>query len=358
MKVALVHYTYAPIVGGVERVIEEHARLFTSHGHQVTVFCQRGESDDPRVKVRRLADAAALAEQDVVFVHNVMTMLFDLPLTEALARIAEAQPLVRFVSWIHDIAALNLDYFPSPEAAPLVLRSASPRWEYVAVSDLRAAQWLALTGVKCGVVPNGIEPARVLGLPANVARLADTFSLLGGRLVLLHPARLLRRKNIECSLRIAAALKAHAPVALLVTGAADPHNPASRDYAAWLHEERARLGVERETIFVGEHFAVGDVELAALYRLADALLFPSHSEGFGLPLLEAALHRLPVFCSDIEPLRSIAQSGTTFIPHDATAASGIIQQRLGVLAKRSTLAHFGWPAIYAEHLAPLLAASI
>ncbi len=364
MKIALVHYAYAPVIGGVERVIEEHARLFASHGHEVTVFCQRGESDDARVKMERVADAgklqAALAAQDVVFVHNVMTMPFDLVLADALARIAEALPRVRFFAWIHDIAAVNPEYFASPELAPRALRSASPRWEYVAVSALRAAQWRALTGAECRVVPNGIEPARVLGLPPNVAWLAEEFSLLDGRLVLLHPARLLRRKNIEFSLGIVAALKAHTPVALLVTGAEDPHNPASRDYAAWLRGESARLGVDDEAIFVGEHFPIGDAELAALYRLADGLLFPSRSEGFGLPLLEAALHRLPIFCNDIEPLRSIAPRGAVFISDDAVAAGAIIHRSLGcepaTLAKQRTAAHFGWHSIYTGHLAPLLGA--
>ncbi len=364
MKVALVHYAYAPVIGGVERVMEEHARLFASRGHEVTVFCQRGESDDGRVKVERLADVgklkAALAMQDVVFVHNVMTMPFDLALAGVLACIAEELPPVRFVAWIHDIAAVNSDYFPSPEAAPLPLRSASPRWEYVAVSDLRAAQWRTLTGAECRVVPNGVDPARVLGLPPDVRRLAEGFALLDGRLVLLHPARLLRRKNIEFSLGVVAALKAHTPLALLVTGADDPHNPVSLDYGAWLRGESVRLGVAGEVIFVGEHFRVGDEELAGLYRLADALLFPSRSEGFGLPLLEAALHRLPVFCSDIEPLRAIATAGAVFIPDDAAEAAAIIHRALGCdpasLAKKCTAAHFGWPSIYPRYLAPLLGA--
>ena len=362
MRIALVHYAYAPVVGGVERVMEEHARLFASHGHEVTVFCHRGESADARVKIERLAGEetllAALGLCDIVFVHNVMTMPFDIALADTLARIAEQSPRVRFVAWIHDIAAVNPDYFASPDAAPALLRSVLPRWEYTAVSRLRAEQWRALTGAECRVVPNGIEPARVLGLPEDVARLAEDFALLDGRLVLLHPARLLRRKNIECSLGIVAALKARVPVALLVTGAEDPHNPASREYAAWLREECVQLGVEKEVIFVGEHFRVGDAGLAALYRLADALLFPSHSEGFGLPVLEAALHRLPVFCSDIEPLRSIAPAGTVFIPGDAAAASAILHTHFvadaAFLAKKATLSRFGWPSIYAGHLAPLL----
>jgi glycosyltransferase involved in cell wall biosynthesis len=50
--------------------------------------------------------------------------------------------------------------------------------------------------------------------------------------------------------------------------------------------------------------------LHSLYSVADGILFPSRQEGFGLPLLEAAAYRLPVFCSNIEPLKSIAPSGT------------------------------------------------
>ena len=62
--------------------------------------------------------------------------------------------------------------------------------------------------------------------------------------------------------------------------------------------------------WVNELFYVDERQLHSLYMVADAMLFPSRQEGFGLPLLEAAAHRLPVFCSNIEPLKSIALSGT------------------------------------------------
>ena len=89
MKIAIVHYTYAPVIGGVEIVIAEHARLFAEHGHEVTVICDRGASSDPRIRVRLLPDARDAAElaraleewlapQDMVFLHNVTTMPFHL----------------------------------------------------------------------------------------------------------------------------------------------------------------------------------------------------------------------------------------------------------------------------------------
>jgi glycosyltransferase involved in cell wall biosynthesis len=56
-----------------------------------------------------------------------------------------------------------------------------------------------------------------------------------------------------------------------------------------------------------------------LYRLADAIILPSRDEGFGLPVLEAGLHRLPVFCADIEALRELAGQDATVFPPDAPA---------------------------------------
>ena len=365
MKVALVHYAYAPVVGGVERVMEEHARLFAAHGHEVTVLCQRGESADPRVRVVLLPaeNCAAvlrdvLAASDVVFMHNVATMPFDMALTNALAQLAEELPAVRFIAWVHDIAACNPDLAPVPES----LRRAHPRYRHIAVSEMRARQFRELTNTDCKIIPNGLDPVRVLGLPANVARFADEFSLLDGRIVLFHPTRLLRRKNVETSLAVAAEMKAQGHrVALLITGAEDPHNPASREYAAWLRAERTRLGIEREALFVGEHMEVGDAELAALYTIADALIFPSRSEGFGLPVLEAALHRLPIFAADIEPLRAIAPASVSFIElaaQPATIAAQIathLSANPAHIARMTTLAQSSWSAIYEKHLAPLLA---
>jgi len=366
MKVALVHYAYAPVVGGVERVMEEHARLFAAHGHEVTVLCQRGESADPRVRVVLLpAENCAitlrdvLAVSDMVFIHNVATMPFAMALTNALAQLAEELPDVRFIAWVHDNAACNPDLAPVPE----ILRRAHPRYRYIAVSELRARQFHELTNTDCEIIPNGLDPVRVLGLPVKVARFAAEFLLFDGRIVLFHPTRLLRRKNVETSLAVAAEMIAQGHrVALLITGAEDPHNPASREYAAWLRAERTRLGIEREALFVGEHIEVGDAELAALYNIADALIFPSRSEGFGLPVLEATLHRLPIFAADIEPLRAIAPASVSFIELAAqpAAIAAQIATHLSTnpahIARKTTLDQSSWSAIYNKHLAPLLSA--
>lgn len=49
-----------------------------------------------------------------------------------------------------------------------------------------------------------------------------------------------------------------------------------------------------------------DADLKCLYQNARALVYPSLAEGFGLPIMEAANHGLPVIASDIPIFRELA----------------------------------------------------
>jgi len=52
--------------------------------------------------------------------------------------------------------------------------------------------------------------------------------------------------------------------------------------------------------------------LEALYGACTALLAPSEGEGFGLPLVEAARHGLPILCRDIPVFREVAGAQATY----------------------------------------------
>jgi len=62
-----------------------------------------------------------------------------------------------------------------------------------------------------------------------------------------------------------------------------------------------RLGVMRDIVV--ERPDLPDAAMAALLRNARALLLPSLAEGFGLPVVEALAHGVPVICSDLPALR-------------------------------------------------------
>ncbi len=59
-----------------------------------------------------------------------------------------------------------------------------------------------------------------------------------------------------------------------------------------------------------------DIDINYLYSHAKGLLFLSKGEGFGLPLVEAANHGLPIVCSDIPVFREIAGQYATYVNLD------------------------------------------
>ncbi len=71
---------------------------------------------------------------------------------------------------------------------------------------------------------------------------------------------------------------------------------------------------------------VPDEDLAGLYRLAVAYVFPSLSEGFGLPLLEAQMAGLPVLASQAPPLPEVGGDGAIYFdPYDISAMARQIE---------------------------------
>jgi hypothetical protein len=60
-----------------------------------------------------------------------------------------------------------------------------------------------------------------------------------------------------------------------------------------------------------------DQALAALVQGAAGALFPTHAEGFGLPMVEAHQLGTRVLCNDIATLREILVDRVTLIPVNA-----------------------------------------
>ncbi len=74
-------------------------------------------------------------------------------------------------------------------------------------------------------------------------------------------------------------------------------------YSAELHKLAADLGIATEVVFVG---GVTLEETVRFYRAADALVYPSFNETFGLPILEAMACGCPVVTSNTSAMPEIA----------------------------------------------------
>jgi len=395
--IALLHYTAPSILGGVEQVLGAHAAGLRALGAEVTIVAGRGraaagtrlarvpELDSRHPAVLRdfaalargevtpghaaLADRierrlrTVLAKADRVVVHNAFTLHKNPALTVALARLARERPGV-FVAWTHDLAWRDEQYAAQrhPGEPWDLFARALPGVRYVAVSEERARQLAELTGLareRICVVPNGIDIAGALGLSAQGARLAESLDLYRADPLLVLPARLTRRKRVEAAIAATKALRERGrDAALVVTGPPGPHNVANRRYL----EELTALAHEAPGIHLLHALGIrAPYRLVAdLYALADALVLPSANEGFGIPLLEAALHRLPIVCSDLATLRAVGGDAATYVPADASgeviadAVVGVLDTPAARL--RSGARALAWPRVIAERVAPVVLA--
>jgi glycosyltransferase involved in cell wall biosynthesis len=88
-----------------------------------------------------------------------------------------------------------------------------------------------------------------------------------------------------------------------------------------------------------------DAELAYLYTRMSALIFPSFTEGFGLPMIEAARCGRPVICSDIPVFREIGRDGALYFKvndPDALAARLLDWEAGRAEAHPERILQIGW----------------
>jgi mannosylglucosylglycerate synthase len=149
---------------------------------------------------------------------------------------------------------------------------------------------------------------------------------------------------------------------IVVTGPLGPHNPANLQYFEKLRVLREELGLKNSVHFLAELTTgfIPDEVISDFYKLADALLFPSFEEGFGIPILEAGFTGIPVFCSDILPLKTLGGEFASYFspqanPHLVAKMMVEYFQKDKVFGLRASVREqFTWERIYATRIAPLL----
>ena len=83
--------------------------------------------------------------------------------------------------------------------------------------------------------------------------------------------------------------------------------PWSGDGAGWT--SKSSIGLRVRPISETKLFwfdDLDDVDLYLAYRESRALIFSSYAEGFGIPMVEAAMSRLPMICYDTAVAREVS----------------------------------------------------
>jgi glycosyltransferase involved in cell wall biosynthesis len=228
----------------------------------------------------------------------------------------------RRVITLHDLQYRALPELLTPArrlGTGALIRLAAKRADRVITgSEFSAAELVSELGLprdRIDVVPHGAG-IRASGAIAE-EELRSRFEL-GARPVALTISTALPHKNLRALLDGVAEIPAEQRPLLVIAG-------AGTDGEALAEHARA-VGIANDARLLG--YQPADV-VEGLYRLASCAVMPTLYEGFGLPVLEAMAHGVPVACSDIPVLREVAGTGAVwFSPRRPTEIATAIEQLL------------------------------
>ena len=174
------------------------------------------------------------------------------------------------------------------------LRSADA-W-IVATEWLRGelAAWLG-SDQRIHVIPYGIEDAFFAPGAESPAATRRRLDVPAAAFAVVHVGSVVPRKNVPAVIAAVAGLRSQGVNAWLLQ--------LGGTFTADQQRDLAQAGLERFARFVPQ---ASEADLRAGYRAADVLLFPSHYEGFGFPVLEAMASGTPVVTSGAGGLAEVA----------------------------------------------------
>ncbi|MBD2066819.1 MSMEG_0565 family glycosyltransferase [Leptolyngbya sp. FACHB-671] len=211
----------------------------------------------------------------------------------ALSELRSRHHIPHFVRTVHHIDAFNSPYLQTCQdrsiREPDLCLCVSDRWQTALQEQYQIHAPKVINGVKTTYFSPDYD-----GSEADVKNLG-----LSGQPIYLTVGGIEPRKNSITLLRAFAQVLTHYPNAqLVIAGGATLF-----DYQPYRDEffqlaERLGVAIAKSLILPG---VISTADLPALYRIADAFVFPSLKEGWGLVVLEAMASGIPVITSNIAP---------------------------------------------------------
>jgi glycosyltransferase involved in cell wall biosynthesis len=247
----------------------------------------------------------------------------------------------RLVVTVHDIIhVLFPEFLPNRLGfayARAMIRAAIRRGRWVVAASQTTAQdlrrFFGASEHRLRVIPNGVLPVFTQpGKPEDDAAIRGRLGVEGP--YLLHVGNHKPHKNAEGVLKSYQMLvheHSDAVPPLLFVGGFPADGTLARRARAMSMGPRVRcLGhVERK-------------ELAALYRGAQAFVYPTLYEGFGLPVLEAMACGAPVVAGDVAAVREVAGDAVLRVnPRDTVALAAALRRVIEQGDLRAQLAERG-----------------
>jgi glycosyltransferase involved in cell wall biosynthesis len=342
VRVAVLHWAFPPVIGGVESHLATLCPALVHQGAEVSLLTG---SIDGRHE-RCVWSGVRLARTPVMDLNRLGTV------DEAVARdiereigqfLDEAGPDVVHAHNLHYFSPTHLEAVAAwcrRHDAPLVLTAhnvwddalwrrmcAQARvWDRVIAVSAYIARELAAAGFpgeRIVVVHHGLDAARFRPRgPAARRAVLRRYPALAGRRVIFHPARTGVAKGSLVAVEAMARIRRELPDALLVCAGAGP-------IVDWVHTQERELALVRDAVRahgLEEHVLVRSFawqEMVDLYQVADVTIYPSiFEEPFGLAVLEAMASGSPVVVSRSGGMPEFVEDGVTgfVVPRGDAAA--------------------------------------
>ncbi len=253
-------------------------------------------------------------------------------LVHSLASTAPLWGPFKRVTTVHDLI-----YARFPDAHPgirdrgmkaLVPAAVKRSDRVVAISQSTRTDLIDLLGAdpdRIDVALNGfgvpVAPKESGGTADGVSAATRRRYELGDRQIVLSLSAKRPHKNLIALIEALSLIEAERRPLLVLPG-----------YPTW-HEAELRAfadaaGVARDVRFLGW---VSNEDLEGLWSVAEAFVFPSLYEGFGLPVLEAMARGVPVACSNVASLPEVVgDAALLFAPDDRRAIAAAIEALLSL----------------------------
>ncbi|VEP17625.1 Glycosyltransferase, MSMEG_0565 family [Hyella patelloides LEGE 07179] len=320
MKIALFTYSTKPR-GGVIHTLEL-AEALQCLGHQVCVYAldkdcigfhrplkcpsklvptkPAAQSIDELIKqrIQEFIDYLIKEEEKYDIYHSQ-----DCISTNALKVLRDKGIIPHFIRTVHHIDEFNSPYLQECHdrsiLEPDLCLCVSGYWQQQLKQQYQVDAPVVINGIntqKFSSKPNGLETQlkQSLGITGNPVYLS-----IGG----IEP----RKNSLKLLQAFSQVLKTYPQAQLIIAG-----GDTLFDYKPYRVEfftiaKQHNISVGESLILPG---VIADRDISILYRCADAFVFPSVKEGWGLVLLEAIASELPVITSKIAPF-------TEFLDHES-----------------------------------------
>lgn len=382
-KIAIIHYSYPPVIGGVEIIVQAHAHLFAENNYSTTVLVGEGKSDHPNINLIEIPELRSLSvlnpklnekllslpsfpqeiyqlkekiykklelylkNIDVIIAHNVLSLNLNPSLSLALLDYWQQHPEKKLISWIHD-TFISLDngrfvkkIFVNKDLENLVYHPIEGI-NYVAISNFLKEVLVKVVGFPeeiITVIYNGINIDSFLDLHPVSSQIIDDFNLKQADLIIFLPSKIMRHKNTHLTIKVFnEILKKRKNVYLIISAKKNPHSKNLEYYLIQTLQLIKDLKLEKNIVFLADEIQKYNISytfriVKDFYKLADIVLFFSNYENFGLPVIEAGLTKTLIICSDKKIFHEVSSDNLIFIDIENNSPEKIAEYVLEVCDK-------------------------